>query len=113
MSLIYKICSRAEWEIACADGRYQGSAVDHADGFIHMSAADQVRETARRWFAGRDDLVLVAVDPERLDPPPVWEASRGGALFPHLYAPLPLAAVVSVQPLTVDAEAGALRDFGP
>ncbi|WP_225768125.1 DUF952 domain-containing protein [Inquilinus sp. Marseille-Q2685] len=96
---IYKICSAAEWAAAEAEGAYRGSAVDHQDGFIHFSTAEQAEETAARHFAGRDGLVLVAVDPAALGDALRWEPSRGGALFPHLYAELPLAAVRGVAPL--------------
>ncbi len=112
MRRIYKILSRSEWAVAEAEGLFRGSAVDLADGYIHFSEADQLRETARKHFAGRPDLLLVTIDADRLDPQPVWEPSRGGALFPHLYGPLPVAAAVEVRPLVVDAEASALADFG-
>jgi len=92
-SVIYKILTRDEWRAFAAAGRTDGAPVDLADGFIHFSAADQVAETAAKHFAGRDDLVLVAVDPAALGDGLTWEPSRGGALFPHLYAPLDLSAV--------------------
>ncbi|WP_439572742.1 DUF952 domain-containing protein [Phreatobacter sp.] len=104
MTLIFKISSRAAWEEAKRAGRFAGAPVDLADGYIHFSTAAQVRETAAKHFAGQTDLVLVAVDPEALGPALKWEPSRGGALFPHLYADLPLAAVVQVHPLPLDAE---------
>ena len=98
--MIFKICASAAWDEACAAGRFAGAPVDLADGFIHLSAADQVRETAAKWFAGQDGLVLVGFDPDALGPELRWEASRGGALFPHLYAPLPTDAARLVAPLT-------------
>lgn len=112
MRPIYKIVKRDAWEAAEAVGQFLGSPVDLADGYIHFSEGDQLRETARKHYAGQDDLLLVTVDADRLDPPPVWEPSRGGALFPHLYSPLPVAAAVEIRPLSVDAEASALVDFG-
>jgi uncharacterized protein (DUF952 family) len=96
---IYKICSAAEWAAAEAAGAYRGSAVDHKDGFIHFSTAEQAEETASRHFAGQEGLVLVAVDETRLGDALRWEPSRGGALFPHLYTDLPLTAVQGVAPL--------------
>lgn len=102
--IIYKIAGAAEWRDAEAAGCFRGAAVDLADGYIHFSTADQVAETAAKHFAGRDDLVLVAVDSGRLMPPPVWEPSRGGALFPHLYAALDLAAVAWAEPLPLGAD---------
>src|SRR3974390_2568104 len=105
-SIIYKIMTRAEWEEAEAAGVYRGSAHDARDGFIHFSAAAQLTETARKYFSGVPDLVLLAVDLNALgnspspQPSPArgegaaphalrWEPSRGGELFPHLYADLP------------------------
>ncbi len=99
MTVIYKIAPAALWQEAEQAGRLDGSPVDLQDGFIHFSGAGQVVETAARYFAGMDDLVLVAVSTEKLSGPLRWEASRDGALFPHLYAPLDLAAVLWVKPL--------------
>jgi uncharacterized protein (DUF952 family) len=96
---IYHMCREAEWRAAEAMGEYRGSSQDVADGFIHFSAADQIVESAARHRAGQDGLVLLEVDPGALGPALRWEASRGGRLFPHLYGPLPLGAVVSVRPL--------------
>ena len=99
MVLVYKICPLTLWNQAERDGVFRGAPVDHADGFIHFSTAEQARETAARHFAHTDGLVLVAVDGERLGPALKWEPSRGGALFPHLYGDLPLGAVQWVKPL--------------
>ncbi len=98
-TLIYKIAPAALWREAEAAGSFRGAPVDLADGFIHFSAADQLRETAARHFAGQGDLLLVAVEAEALGPALRWEPSRGGALFPHLHGPLGLGAVRAVQPL--------------
>ena len=97
--MVYKIVARSLWAEAVAAGMFTGAPVDRADGFIHLSAADQVAETAGRHFAGEEDLVLVAVATERLGDALRWEPSRGGALFPHLYAPLQMTAVVWVPSL--------------
>lgn len=86
--LVYKIFRRAEWDALVAAGQTRGAPVDLADGYVHLSTAVQVAETAARHFAGESDLVLVALDPARLGPALKWEPSRGGALFPHLYRPL-------------------------
>jgi uncharacterized protein (DUF952 family) len=99
VTLIYKICTASEWRSAEQAGAYRGSAVDLKDGFIHFSTAAQAVETAAKWFAGQRDLVLVAVDGDALGEKLKWEPSRGGALFPHLYAELPVAAVRRVEPL--------------
>jgi uncharacterized protein (DUF952 family) len=103
VTTIYKICAAAEWREAERDGHYRGSAVDRRDGFIHFSTAEQAAETASKWFAGRSDLVLVAVDADVLGERLKWEPSRGGALFPHLYGDLALAAVRQVDALPLDA----------
>lgn len=99
MTLVYKISSGDLWRHAEKSGAFDGAPVDRADGFIHFSTGAQVRETARRHFAGEADLVLVAVEAETLGERLRWEPSRGGALFPHLYGPLPLAAVRWTTPL--------------
>jgi uncharacterized protein (DUF952 family) len=104
MTLIYKICPRALWQEAGRAGVFRGAPVDRADGYIHFSTAAQVRETAARHFAGQSDLVLVAVAAEALGPALKWEPSRGGALFPHLYADLPLRCVRSIEPLPLGAD---------
>ncbi|HEY4345252.1 MAG TPA: DUF952 domain-containing protein [Parvibaculum sp.] len=98
---IYKIVSEGEWRAAEAAGRFEGSAVDLKDGFIHFSTAAQAQETAEKHFAGVLDLLLVAVDANALDLK--WEPSRGGALFPHLYGSLPMSAVRRVEPLPLCA----------
>jgi uncharacterized protein (DUF952 family) len=94
--VIFKLLTSAEWAAAQTAGQFDGSAVDHQDGYIHFSTADQVVETARRYFADVPDVVLLAVDPAPLGDALRWEPSRGGDLFPHLYAPLPADAVTSV-----------------
>ncbi len=110
MRLVYKIAAADEWRAAERAGVFEGAAVDHADGFIHFSTADQARETAAKWFAGRDGLVLVAVDAAALGPALRFEPARGGALFPHLYGPLPTSAVVWSRPLRLGADGS--HDFG-
>ena len=105
MSPIYKICTAAEWREAERAGVYRGSAVDHTDGFIHFSTAEQTAETAAKHFAGQRDLVLVTVETDALGDKLKWEPSRGGALFPHLYGDLDVKkAVVRVDPLPLDVE---------
>jgi uncharacterized protein (DUF952 family) len=87
------------WQEAARDGLFHGAPVDRADGYIHFSTAEQLRETAAKHFAGQSDLVLVAVEAEALGDALRWEPSRGGALFPHLYGALPLDAVRRVEEL--------------
>jgi len=97
--VVYKIVAADEWRKAEAAGVFAGAAIDRADGYIHFSTAEQAPETAAIYFAGRDDLTLVAVNAEALGEYLRWEPSRGGALFPHLYASLPMSAVVWSRPL--------------
>lgn len=99
MPTIYKICPRALWQEAEREGVFRGAPIDHRDGFIHFSTGGQVAETAALHFAGQDDLVLVVVGSDSLGPALVFEPSRGGDLFPHLYGELPLAAVEHIVPL--------------
>lgn len=98
-TLIYKITPASLWHEAEAAGVFHGAPVDLADGFIHFSTAEQARETAAKHFSGQHDLLLVAIEAEQLGAALKYEVSRGGALFPHLYAPLDLAAVAWVEPL--------------
>ena len=85
-------------------GIYEGSEVDRRDGFIHLSAAHQVRATAQKHFSGKADLVLISIREENLGPSLKWEASRGGDLFPHIYGPLQLDAMVEAVPLPLANE---------
>jgi uncharacterized protein (DUF952 family) len=78
---------------------FVGSPDDRADGFIHFSTAEQARATAARHFAGETGLTLAAVEAERFGAALKWEPSRGGALFPHLYAALPVDAILWTAPL--------------
>lgn len=104
MSRVYKILGRAEWEQALAAGVLAGSALDLADGFIHLSSADQVAETARLHFHGRPDLVLLECETVALGSNLRWEPSRGGQLFPHYYGALPVGAVIETHPLPLDPD---------
>ncbi len=103
-ALIYHICRRDELEAARAGGSYGGSSQDRADGFIHFSARDQVVASAAKHRAGQDGLVLFEVEAAALGGALKWEASRGGALFPHLYGALPLSAVCQSWDLPLGAD---------
>jgi len=103
--MIYKIFRTAEWAELRKEGETAGAPVDQGDGFVHFSTRDQAAETAAKKFSGEDDLMLVAVDSDRLGKALIWERSRGGALFPHLYRNLLLADVVWAQPLPLIAGA--------
>jgi len=100
---IFKLCRASAWAEAERSGTFLGSPVDLRDGYIHFSTAEQVADTAARHFAGVDGLTLLAVDADTLGSALRWEPSRGGALFPHLYGPLPVASVLWVRALPLDA----------
>ena len=104
MTLIYKICSDALWREAQREGVFVGAPIDLEDGYIHFSTAAQAPETAARHFAGESGLVVVAIDADALGDGLRWEPSRGGDLFPHLYAPLRLSAVRWVRPLPLGSD---------
>jgi uncharacterized protein (DUF952 family) len=103
-NLVYKVLTEAAFSEAMGKGHFSGSADDRRDGFIHLSAANQLEGTLSKHFAKQDGLMLLALDPARLGPHLKWEASRGGALFPHLYAPLDLAALLWAEPLELSAD---------
>ncbi|WP_305984384.1 DUF952 domain-containing protein [Roseibium sp. MMSF_3544] len=104
MTLIFKIVPRSMWQDAVEKGVFQGAPVDLADGFIHFSTADQVRETASKHFSGQTDLLLAAFDAAVFGDALKWEPSRGGALFPHLYAELQPSVAVWVKDLPLSED---------
>lgn len=104
MTTVYKIVSADLWQAAEDSGVFTGAAIDLNDGFIHLSTGTQARRTAQLYFKGQGNLVLVAVDGARLGAALKYEPSRDGDLFPHLYGPLPLAAVLSVRPLPIGSD---------
>ena len=97
---IYKICDASLWEDAERNGVFTGASIDIEDGYIHLSTARQLAETARLHFHNRSGQVLVTVDADKLDIK--WEPSRGGDLFPHLYQALSLDAVIDVRAMPLD-----------
>lgn len=102
--IIYHMCRAQEWQAAEAAGAYEGSSQDAADGFIHFSDATQLPGSAAKHRAGQTGLVLLSVNAVALGAALKWEASRGGALFPHLYGALPVGAVLRVDPLELDGD---------
>jgi len=108
---IYHMCRLDEWQAAEAAGEYLGSSQDVADGFIHFSSREQVVTSSAKHRAGQDGLVLLCVDPQRLGAALRWEASRGNALFPHLYGPLPVSAVMQTHDLALGPDG--LHQFPP
>jgi uncharacterized protein (DUF952 family) len=108
MSLIYKLLSQGQWQQMQAAGAFTGSVVDLADGYIHFSTGAQAQETARRYFSGQSDLMVLTIETDDLSPDLqaslLWEPSRGGDLFPHLYKPLPAEAVLRAWPVDLDGD---------
>lgn len=107
---VYKILRPHEWAEASSAPLYSGAPVDHADGYIHFSSRTQVEETARRYFTDTDTVHVLALDTAAMpDGALKWEPSRGGALFPHLYAPMPMKAVTKTW--TLHRGTGGTFDF--
>lgn len=102
-AVAYKILTAPQMAELLERGRFDGAPVDLADGYVHLSTADQVQGTVDRHFAGQESLFIAAVDLAALGDAVRWEVSRGGALFPHLYASLPLSAVRAHAPLVRSA----------
>jgi uncharacterized protein (DUF952 family) len=105
--MIYHIAARADWEAAQAAGAYTADSLG-SEGFIHCSTGAQVPGTAARFFAGRADLLLLQIDPARLTAELRYEEGEPGVLFPHLYGPMDLAAVVAAHPFA-PGEDGSFR----
>lgn len=93
----FKIFTAGQWAQFAADGRFYGAPVDVADGYIHLSTADQLEETLAKHFAGQTGLVIAEIDLTQLGDAVRWEVSRGGALFPHVYAALEMTAVRAIK----------------
>ena len=97
--MIYKIFRADEWRVLQTQGNTAGAPIDLADGYIHFSTAAQAQETADKHFRGIEGLFLAAVDIKALNNGLVWEVSRGGAKFPHLFARLRISDIVWCLPL--------------
>jgi uncharacterized protein (DUF952 family) len=91
----FKILTADQWAQFQSEGLFKGAPVDLADGYIHLSTADQLAETITKHFAGQVGLVIAEIDLTGFGEALKWEISRGGALFPHLYCALPKSAVIS------------------
>jgi uncharacterized protein (DUF952 family) len=101
-TIAYKILTASQMAELLERGSFAGAPVDLADGYIHLSTAGQVQGTLDKHFAGQARLHLAAVDLDMLGEAVKWEVSRGGALFPHLYADLPLDAIIAHRPVERD-----------
>ncbi|MFW2830145.1 DUF952 domain-containing protein [Sphingomonas sp. ID0503] len=105
---VYKVLTAEQMAGLEETRSFAGSPDDQRDGFIHLSTAAQLPGTLERHFAGQADLHLCAVDTDAAGKALKWEVSRGGDLFPHLYAPLTLDEVVAYSPLAYEPD-GSLR----
>lgn len=104
MTIIYKISDTQTWQNAKQEGSFNGSPDDIRDGYIHFSTLEQLEETLNKHYKGQTDLLLIAIEGEKLGTALKWEPSRGGALFPHLYAPLPTDSVLWEKPIEQQAD---------
>ena len=107
-ALAYKVLTAPQWAAFQHDGQFTGAPVDLADGYVHLSTTDQLPGTLDKHFAGQAGLVIAAVDLAALGDAVRWEVSRGGALFPHVYAVLPLGAVLASGPVQRAADGSVL-----
>ena len=96
---VFKVAPRAAWDAACRAGTFEGSADDLRDGYIHLSSREQLAGTLAKHFNGQDDLVLIQFETRALGEALRWEVSRGGQLFPHLYAALPTGHAIAIRAL--------------
>lgn len=103
---IYKIATKEQWDEALKQEVFKGAPIDLEDGYIHFSTASQARETAAKHFHGQKNLKLVKVATSPLGKALKWEVSRGGDLFPHLYANLKTDDAITVFDLAEDDTGG-------
>lgn len=113
MTRIYKLLPKSDWEQALSEGVLHGTDQDRRDGFIHFSSASQLQETARRYFQGHKDVVVLEVEDHTLGSALKWEISRDGAPFPHLFAPLPIQSVLSARAFAPEPDPGPTPEKGP
>ncbi len=106
---IYKVLDRALWQLALESGEFLGAEIDMKDGYIHFSTANQLVETVRKHFVGRQELLVVEFDSDDFGDSLRWEVSRGGDQFPHLYASLDTALAQATYELPLSP--GGQHDF--
>jgi uncharacterized protein (DUF952 family) len=100
--MIPHICSAAEWRLVC-DGHYRCPSLER-EGFIHCSTPAQVIEVAGRLFRGRHDLLLLVIDPKRVEAEIRREDGGNGQIYPHVYGPLNVGAVTEIVALAPDPD---------
>ena len=104
MALIYHLARRSEWDEAGDSGPYCASSLAQ-EGFIHCSGdEEQMLGVANRLFAGMQDVLVLDVDTDLLTSPVKHEPSRSGEIYPHIYGPINVDAVLRVRPLIADAQ---------
>ena len=111
--IIYKVLQDSEWAALVQNGETTGAPIDVADGYIHFSTAEQVRETVTKHFGGSPDLILASVEADTLGEALKWEISRGGAKFPHLYRKLRRSDIVHHEILPAKGESHVFADDIP
>jgi uncharacterized protein (DUF952 family) len=93
----FKVLTAQQWADFERERVFRGAPVDIADGYIHLSTAGQLEATIAKYFAGQNGLMIAEVDLACLGDSVRWEPARGGDLFPHIYAELPMHAVIGLQ----------------
>jgi len=93
----FKVLTAQQWADFERERVFRGAPVDIADGYIHLSTAEQLEATIAKYFAGQSGLMIAEVDLACLGESVRWEPARGGDLFPHIYAELPMHAVIGLQ----------------
>ena len=88
MNLVYKVCSKDEWDHANLKKFYAGSEIDNEDGFIHLSTKEQLSETVTKHFWGKKNLIIISFSTKKIQDKLEWEVSRNSNLFPHYYGNL-------------------------
>ena len=112
MAIIYHLARRSEWEEAGDTGPYSAGSLAQ-EGFIHCSRdEEQMLGVANRLFAGMEDVLVLDVDTGRLTSPVKHEASRSGEIYPHIYGPINVDAVVGMRPLVADAQGKFAKSSG-
>ena len=101
---IYRLCEKKDWDDALALGVYRGTELDVQDGYIHLSTAEQLIETAKIYFFGAKHLLLLHINPNNLGDELRWEKSRNGQIFPHFYGRLNTEFIHTITELELDDE---------
>ena len=104
MNIVYKVCSKDEWDQAIINQFYSGSDVDNKDGFIHLSTKKQLHETVTKHFRGNKNLIIISFSIKKIQDKLKWEVSRNGELFPHYYGNLEIKCAENTYNLYLNAD---------